>query len=102
MQNKFKENIINIYGEKGRYWLANLPNIVQEIAIKWGLSDLKPFSNLSYNYVAFGFRGNDPIVLKLGLDIEALQREAVALKAFSRHGGIENLRVWTNDCVNFS
>jgi len=91
MKNKFEENIINLYGEQGKSWLHNISNIVQEISIKWGLSDLNPFTNLSYNYVVSGYRENQPIVLKLGLDIEALRKEAAALRVFSRHGGIEIL-----------
>jgi streptomycin 6-kinase len=91
MQNKFEENIINIYGEQGKSWLQNISNAAHEIAIKWGLSELRAFSNLSYNYVVSGYRGEQPIVLKLGLDVEALQREAKALKVYSGHGGIEVL-----------
>ena len=91
MKNKFEENIVNLYGEQGKSWLHNISNIVQEISIKWRLSDLNPLASLSYNYVVSGYRGNQPIVLKLGLDIEALRKEAAALRAFSKHGGIEVL-----------
>jgi streptomycin 6-kinase len=61
MQNKFKENILNIYGEQGKIWLLNLPNKLQEISMQFGLSKLTPFDNLSYNYVASGLRGAQPI-----------------------------------------
>ncbi len=44
----FKTNIINIYGDQGKVWLDDLPRIVDELAEKYGLSDLKPVENLSY------------------------------------------------------
>ena len=54
MHSKFEQNIINIYGDKGKQWLLDLPNIVNKIAKKWNLTDLKPVDNLSINYVASG------------------------------------------------
>jgi streptomycin 6-kinase len=55
------------------------------------LSGLKPLSNLSYNYVLSGFLGNRPIILKLGLDNDALKQEASSLQAFAEFGGIKVL-----------
>ncbi len=78
----FEQNIINLYGEKGRQWLDHLPNHVAQLANTYGLSNLKPVNNLSYNYVLSGFQGPQPIILKLGLDIDGFKREAAALMAF--------------------
>ena len=72
----FEKNIINLYGEKGRQWLDRLPNLVTKLASTYGLSNLKPVNNLSYNYVLSGFQGPQPIILKLGLDIDGFKREA--------------------------
>jgi streptomycin 6-kinase len=80
--NLFESNVISIYPDKGPPWLANLPHMVQKLSAQWTLSDLKPMRNLSYNYVLCGFQGTQPIILKLGLDIAGLDREAAALKVF--------------------
>ncbi len=87
----FEQNIINLYGEKGRQWRENLPNLVTQLANTYGLSNLKPVNNLSYNYVLSGFQGAQPIILKLGLDIDGFKREAAALMAFLGFGVVEIL-----------
>ncbi len=79
----FETSIINIYGDQGKEWLFHLPKIVEEVSLKWNLSDFKPVENLSYNYVLSGMQGNQHIILKLGLDIGGLSREVSALKAFA-------------------
>jgi streptomycin 6-kinase len=87
----FEQNIINLYNENGKQWLDHLPNHVAQLANTYGLSNLKPVNNLSYNYVLSGFQGSQPIILKLGLDIDGLKREAAALMAFSGFGVVEIL-----------
>lgn len=84
----FQTNIINIYGDQGKEWLRTLPELVQDIAKKYNLSHLSPVSNLSYNYVLAGAQKKLPIILKLGLDIDGLKREAAALSAFSEFGAV--------------
>lgn len=90
--NVFEKNILSIYGEKGRLWLANLPKKIQYIETLWELSDLKPYNNISYNYVLSGYQKETPIVLKLSLDPINLDREAKALQAFSGHGAVSVLK----------
>lgn len=87
----FESNIINIYGEKGRRWLDHLPNLVTQLANTYGLSNLKPVDNLSYNYVLTGFQDSKAVILKLGLDIDGFKREASSLMAFSGFGVVEVL-----------
>lgn len=87
----FESNIINIYGEKGRRWLDHLPNLATQLANTYGLSNLKPVDNLSYNYVLTGFQDSKAVILKLGLDIDGFKREASALMAFSGFGVVEVL-----------
>lgn len=86
--NKFESNIINIYGNNGKAWLADLPNIISKIANDWRLSDLKPVDIQNYSYVLSGLKDDCPIILKLGLDIEGLNREASALLAFESFGAV--------------
>ncbi len=69
----FHSNIINIYGEKGKAWLDELPELVSAISSRLELRDLKEVSNLTYNYVLSGFQGDNPIILKLGLDNRPLR-----------------------------
>jgi streptomycin 6-kinase len=89
--NTFHSNIISIYREKGKAWLDELPQLVAVISSRLGLHDLKEVTNLSYNYVLSGFQGNQPIILKLGLDREGLAREAFALKCFAGYGAVKVL-----------
>lgn len=94
---------MNLYGEKGRQWLDHLPNLIAHTAGTYGLSNLKPVNNLSYNYVLAGFQGSKPCILKLGLDIDGFKREAAALMAFSGFGVVqvfsENAGVLLLECA---
>ena len=85
----FEQSIINLYGEKGKQWQENLPNLVAQLANTYGLSNLKAVNNLSYNYVLSGFHEAQPIILKLGLDIDGFKREAAALMAFEGFGVVQ-------------
>lgn len=85
----FESNIINLYGEKGKLWLDHLPNLVTQLASTYGLSNLKPVDNLSYNYVLTGFQDSKAVILKLGLDIDGFKREASALMAFEGSGVVQ-------------
>ncbi|HQY22835.1 MAG TPA: aminoglycoside phosphotransferase family protein [Gammaproteobacteria bacterium] len=86
-----KHNILSIYGEKGKQWLDNLPNLITQLTETYGLSNLKPVNNLSYNYVLTGLQDSKAVILKLGLDIDGFKREAAALMAFSGVGVVEVL-----------
>jgi streptomycin 6-kinase len=87
----FHSNILNIYGEKGEAWIDELPQLVVAISSKLDLRDLIEVTNLTYNYVLSGFQGDNPIILKLGLDHEALNREAFALKCLAGYGVVNVL-----------
>lgn len=89
--NTFKSNLISIYGEKGQAWIAGLPRLVAAISSRLGLRDLKEVTNLTYNYVLSGLQGDSPIILKLGIDHEALTREAFALHCFAGYGVVKVL-----------
>lgn len=54
----------------------------------WGLSELKPFPNLSYSYVLAGFQGSVPVILKLSPDANLIDKEAMALNAFEGFGAV--------------
>ena len=92
----FETNIKNIYGAQGEAWLNKLPELVGELAKKYGLTNLKPVDNLSYNYVLSGFQDKRSIILKLSLDEKGLKKEAAALKAFANYGTVTLLAQYDN------
>lgn len=88
---QFNENVIGLYGQQGQEWLDNLPNLVNQLADHWKLSNLQVLPSLTYNYVLSCFQGEQPVVLKVGFSKKELQSEADALRAFSGHGCIRLL-----------
>lgn len=86
-----KHNIVKIYGKRGEGWLAGLPHRIEQLQRSWRLSELKPFPNLSYSYVLKGFQGNVPVILKLSLDANLIDKEAMALNAFEGFGAVSVL-----------
>ncbi|MCR9191083.1 MAG: aminoglycoside phosphotransferase family protein [Gammaproteobacteria bacterium] len=86
-----EKNMIALYGEKGKQWFADLPQLRMQSQTAYGLSDLRSFKNLSFNDVLSGFQGQQAIVLKLGLDSDGLKREAMALRAFAGCGVVNVL-----------
>lgn len=88
---EFSENIKRIYGEKGKLWLNDLPIITARLSKLWNLTDLTVHANLSYNYVLDGLQNNHAIILKVGIDQPAMQREFAALTAFQGHGVVQLL-----------
>ena len=60
--NELEKNIIALYAKSGEQWLSNLSNVLS------------------------GFQGSQSVILKLGLDIDGLKREAYALKSFAGFG----------------
>ena len=89
--NELESNIINIYGDRGKVLLDDLPEIIKKLEVKWDLSDLTPVQNLSFNYVLTGFQNEKPIVLKVGLDENTLMREAAALTVLKNTGAVQIL-----------
>ena len=88
---KLKDNIVKIYGSRGESWLAGLPKSIEQLKDAWGLSKLKPLSNLSYSYVLEGFQGESPIILKLSPDADLTDKEARTLDAFKGFGAVSVL-----------
>ena len=50
---EFIQTIKNTFGADGEAWLEALPDLIAEASRRWGLTDIQPVSNLSYNLVAF-------------------------------------------------
>ena len=92
---KLKKNIKNLFGEKGKIWINNLPEITNKLSEIWNLSDLRAYNNLSYNYVLKGFQTREnktkknkkhPIALKISYEQNMIQDEINALKHFHGRG----------------
>ena len=77
-----KRKILDLHGEYGARWLAQLPNVVAECAERWSLEVMPPFAIESFSYVAPAVREDgEPVVLKVAV-------QAASLVARSRHYGI--------------
>jgi streptomycin 6-kinase len=87
---KLPANFINIientFGEDGRQLITNLPVLLEEASQRWDLTDVTPFTNLSYNFVASAKRGDDNVVLKIGVPRDELTSEMAALRLFDGEG----------------
>jgi len=83
---EFIRNIEGVFGEAGRQFLANLPTLIDEASQKWGLTDVQPSPELSYNFVAFANRGDEQVVLKMSVPNREAKSERAALHLFNGEG----------------
>ena len=63
LPDSFIATIRSVYKEDGGKFLAVLPVLIQEASQRWGLTDIQPVSNLSYNFVAFAKRCEEDVIL---------------------------------------
>jgi streptomycin 6-kinase len=94
----FVSIITSTFGEDGESLIANLPTLIEEASHRWGLTDIQPVPNLSYNFVAFahspspagrGARGEGNVVLKIGVPRDELTSEIAALRLFNDEGACQ-------------
>ena len=93
---EFISNIKGVFGERGDAFLHSLPDMLAEASTRWGLTDVQPVPNLSYNFVAFaespspvgrGARGEGSnVVLKMGVPNPEIKSEMAALQLFNGDG----------------
>jgi len=96
LPSSFITTILNTFRDDGRRWLAELPALIDEASRRWGLTDITPVENLSYNFVAYA---NHPstaassrsasargVVLKIGVPNPELTSEMAALRLFNGDG----------------
>jgi streptomycin 6-kinase len=86
LPSEFIRTIENGFGDNGKQFIANLPTLVHEASQRWGLTDVRPSSTLSYNFVAFAKRGDEQVVLKMGVPDRELKSEMAALRLFNGEG----------------
>ncbi len=85
-------NIVHVHGDKGRQWLNNLPNLLQQFSKSWNLILDDCYANANFNYVAPAKLENaQAVVLKCGVPSRGLIAEANALKCFNGVGAVRLL-----------
>ncbi len=103
----FINNIRHAFGERGETFLADLPKLIEIASKQWGLTDIIPVRELSYNFVAFAKRSSitlatarsaapaetlqDEVILKIGVPHRELNSEIAALKYFNGDGAVRLL-----------
>lgn len=97
----FLTNIRNSFHQDGEAYLAVLPDLIEEARQRWGLSDITPVENLSFNYVAYalcpewsdrqGAQSKGEVVLKIGVPHRELFSEMAALRLFNGEGCVRML-----------
>lgn len=102
LPSNFITTIENGFGERGKDFLSNLPDLIDEASQRWGLSEIKPVENISYNFVAYAFRAErserqgaqskrEEVVLKIGVPDRELLSEIAALRLFNGEGAVQLL-----------
>lgn len=87
----FTRTITDLFDDRGRTWLGNLPALIAGCERRWSIRALPPF-DLTYNYVAPAIRaGGAEVVLKLGVPDGALTDEMTALKIWDGRGCVQLL-----------
>lgn len=86
LQETLRNNITTIHGEIGLQWLQNLPQNLARLSKQWGLTELNPVENMTFNYVTKAVQGKRAVILKFSLDPDSLYQEMSALKYFAGHG----------------
>jgi len=93
----FITTITNTFGADGERFIADLPVLIDEASQRWGLTNVRPVANLSYNFVAFaespspfgrgvGGEGDGNVALKIGVPNREFKSEMAALRLFNGKG----------------
>lgn len=102
LPDSFLSTIRSAFQEDGEKYLAILPALVDEFSVRWGLTDIQPVPNLSFNFVAFakrvsvrptntGYSTSRDVILKIGVPHRELKSEIAALKLFNGNGACQLL-----------
>ena len=82
-----RNNIMGIYGPRGKAWLDQLPEMLKKCELSLDLKIHAPFENLSFNYVAPCTSPNgERAVFKCSVPNKELTTEIAALKHFNGNG----------------
>lgn len=90
-------NMESIHGARGKEWIHRLPLIAATLADKWGLTNLTPVANMTFNFVAKGLQGTRAIVLKISCNPRTYADEKRALMHFN---GLGMVALYAHDDSN--
>jgi len=80
----FKAKVVRIFGAKGKVWLENLPQILETCIEKWNLSNCRPCTQMSMNFICFGESPDfGEVALKVGVPYSDLFCEMKALSLYN-------------------
>jgi streptomycin 6-kinase len=92
MPRDFARRMIELHGEEGIKWLDHLPFLLAGLAQRWALAVLRPFEDLSYNYVVPVVRADGSgAILKVGVPNPELLTEIEALRLYGGRGIVQLL-----------
>lgn len=81
---ELQQKIVQVFREKGRRWLNELPEILEHCRQKWELSSLQLVSEFSYNLIFFAESAlYGKVALKIGVPNPEVLTEIEALRRFS-------------------
>lgn len=79
--------MVDVFGEAGKGWLANVESTIQSCEKEWMLQIEGPVSNLSYNYVLHAKDEHGaPVMLKLGVPSFDFTNEIRTLNVYGGKG----------------
>ncbi|MDQ8040078.1 MAG: aminoglycoside phosphotransferase family protein [Rickettsiella sp.] len=85
---KLIKNILSVYGNVGKAWLDNLPNLLPHYAKKWQLTIKDSFNNASVVIEVILDNGHSAI-LKCGVPSKEFMNEVAALQHFNGKGAVK-------------
>jgi streptomycin 6-kinase len=92
LPSQFIQKVHRIFGEAGRAWLPQLPEIAAQCREMWGLAEGTLCPSLSMNYIEFTRTGDGyPVALKIGVPHEELFTEMEALALYAGRGAVRLL-----------
>lgn len=81
---QFIEKVHRIFGNQGRQWLPNLPDIAARCREKWELPEGEICPYMSMNYIEFTTApSGEPVALKIGVPHPELFTEMEALRLYA-------------------
>ena len=84
---QFIEKVHRIFGDSGRKWLPDLPDIAARCRDKWELCEGVICPNMSMNYIEFTTTvAGEPVALKIGVPHAELFTEMEALRLYDGRG----------------
>jgi len=91
---RLAKNIVDLFGQRGAEWLAQLPSIITVCEQRWALTSQAPLQNVSYNYVAPAVRADGTaVMLKIGFPNPELYSEIDALQVYDGRGAVQLLDI---------